>query len=121
MNGESLFPKGSHYLLENNDRGSHYLLVKNDRGSFFPGSHFSRLHRTPPYRLNLTEERMKIMPLCRQYVFKNKIFFRNQYGIIGPNNLDVLFILVYSSMVRFIREGSEIDFGEKRHLDRRLY
>ena len=40
ISGESLFPKGSHYLLVNNDRGSHYLLVKNDRGgggSFFRG------------------------------------------------------------------------------------
>ena len=45
ISGESLFPKGSHYLLVNNDRGSHYLLVKNDRGPFFPGSHFSRLQR----------------------------------------------------------------------------
>ena len=40
ISGESLFPKGSHYLLVNNDRGSHYLLVKNDRGG--GGGHFFR-------------------------------------------------------------------------------
>ena len=37
ISGESLFPKGSHYFLVNNDRGSHYLLVKNDRGVIFSG------------------------------------------------------------------------------------
>ena len=40
ISGESLFPKGSHYLLVNNDRGSHYLLVKNDRGVIFSGESF---------------------------------------------------------------------------------
>ena len=42
ISGESLFPKGSHYLLVNNDRGSHYLLVKNDRGGGGGGGHFFR-------------------------------------------------------------------------------
>ena len=48
--GESLFPKGSHYLLVNNDRGESLFTSKKwpeggggGGGSFFPGSHFPRL------------------------------------------------------------------------------
>ena len=35
--GESLFAKGSHYLLANNDWGSHYLPANNDWGVIILG------------------------------------------------------------------------------------
>ena len=65
---ESLFPKGSHYLLVNNDRGSHYLLVKNDRGHFFRGVIFhGYTGNNSPAKIYIKSKRIEISPLNDVY------------------------------------------------------